>query len=333
MVNLSMKQKLSSATLERQHIQIDSVNINGGRVSLIADHEGESIEDTDRGSIINNGVVTGNNLDINSYDSVTFTGNVDVLSANIVKGDFTYVGTDTVAIDKVYAGGAVDISSQSGSITDHANDSEIDITSGEGKITLKADLGIQATKTGDAFLEIADGTTLLASSQNAGDIQIQGMGTLNLENITATDGNIHVKAQGDIIAGLITSNKQISLISEGAISGTSPQISSQTAILSSGTGIGTSDQAIALDVSYLDLVSTQSGGIYVNFAKAVTLSDLNDDGYAVQSMGDGKIESVHSIHITGAANLDSNEFTIKAGDNSETNTLIIDASITQTGIL
>jgi len=32
----------------------------------------------------------------------------------------------------------------------------------------------------ETFLEIADGTTLIASSQNVGDIQIQGMGTLNL---------------------------------------------------------------------------------------------------------------------------------------------------------
>ncbi|ETR68579.1 MAG: hypothetical protein OMM_10375, partial [Candidatus Magnetoglobus multicellularis str. Araruama] len=79
----------------------------------------------------------------------------------------------------------------------------------------------------------------------------------------------------------------------------------QTAILSSGTGIGTSDQAIALDVSYLDIATTQSGGMYVQVGNAVTLSDLNEDGKAVQSMGDGIIESAHSIHITGDATIDS----------------------------
>ncbi|KPA13220.1 hypothetical protein MHK_006526, partial [Candidatus Magnetomorum sp. HK-1] len=298
------------------HIQIESVaiNSNGGTISLLADNEGNNFEDNDRGSITNNGVVTASNLNINSYNTVSFTGNVDVLSATIVNGDFTYVGTNSVAIDQVFAGGKVSITSQSGSITDHADDADIDITSGIGSVSLQAEKNIQGFENGDEYLELAQGTSLFAQSQGSGDIQLSGLGSLNLENVTTQDGSINIVSKGDMNAGIINSN-QIALNTEGSITCTSSTpITTNKAIISAATGIGTADNYFALDASYLDIKNIQSGGMYIISSKALTLTDLNEDGQAVQNVGNGIIESAHSLNITDAVNLDANEFTLKAGD-------------------
>jgi hypothetical protein len=303
------------------HIYIDAP-IDSQSVSLLADHEGETVVDADRGSIVNNAVVTSSALNITSFESVSFTGNVEELSASVVNGDFTYTGTGSVAIGSISASGTVNITSESGAIIDSTDDDLIDITSGTGNIILSAAQGISG-KVNTSLELAADSTVNISATDN---IVLHALGNINLANIVSSAGNIQIISDGSISGDTISADTRISLQAQDRISSFTSEFSSTEAILMAGSGIGTADAIFGTDIERIDL-QTQSGDIFVTNTNALTIQDLNSDSNAIETTAIVRIEAA-SITVSQDIHA-GNQLILKTGTSeAETNTLTINANIT-----
>ncbi len=107
--------------------------------------------------------------------------------------------TGDILIGSVSATIDINLMSIQGSILDAQDDSTVDLTAG-GTITLTASQSIQALGATDTFLEVADGSKVNAKSLVAGDIQLVGLGSVELTQASTADGSIAVRSVGTLTA-------------------------------------------------------------------------------------------------------------------------------------
>jgi hypothetical protein len=156
-------------------------------------------ENTGTGGIVQyGGELKASTIQIQSSETVSLVDGIndfDVIQATITAGDFLYTDTDDIAIDKITASGAVQVTATKESILDYSDDSDIDIVSGTGHISLTAERHIRGIDGGDTYLELASGSHVRADSTHMGDINLRTSGDILLENLTTVDGHINIRHQ------------------------------------------------------------------------------------------------------------------------------------------
>ncbi|ETR70836.1 MAG: hypothetical protein OMM_02943 [Candidatus Magnetoglobus multicellularis str. Araruama] len=324
------------------HIIQNAEVITAGTLTLVADNENEST-DTVRGGITQtNASITSTTVNLESYESIVMNNEnnqIDILSATVEKGAFSYTENDSIQIDKITADQAINITSLSGAITDYQNDVEGDIISNSGIVSLTAASDIGGGDHEDVYLEISESTSFSAQSNQAGSINIKSSGALTLSYVSTTDGAIDILADGkitaeNIISGdanddehhdisikntsgsvdleTITTDHLLTVSTKSEILSTSGKISGVAAILSASGGIGSSDDALTVNVGQLDISNRMSGDIYIHSTNDLSLIDLTDDSRAVNNFGGGHIQSDQNLTIAGEIH-QSADFTLTAG--------------------
>ncbi|ETR67789.1 MAG: hypothetical protein OMM_11208, partial [Candidatus Magnetoglobus multicellularis str. Araruama] len=290
------------------HSTITAQSTNEGNIHLRADGELvlEKIETTD------------GNIDIVAKDHIFA---LDLLSQGAENDDIRIHNlSGDIFAGSLISAAQVDIVSEQGGIIDSQNDDRIDIIAGQNAlITLTAAGSIGGIN--NTFLEFANNSIISANATTEGDIHLKGLGALTLEHIVATEGNIQIFAENDMIAKHINnseSKKDIVLKSTtGAIeawqivSGNNLTIDAGKAIiekpglitandllLNAETGIGDASNQLTLDINRLD-ADNLSNGIFVSNTKALTLADLDQNQHAIlnESNADIVVETLEG-HLT-----------------------------------
>ncbi len=179
---------------------------------------------------IDNGATVLTNLSIevdptrDSYDYELASGGVtppfdmesngtSLFIENVVVGNVTLLiaaKAGDADIGQIIGGSTVAVAAAEGSIRDQADDETFDIMA-VAAITLSARNNIEGIAGTDEKLDLADGSVVNASTSGAGDIRLRGVGTLNLQQITAMDGSIDVMAAGLITATNVEADGNVAL--------------------------------------------------------------------------------------------------------------------------
>jgi hypothetical protein len=262
------------------------------------------------------------------------------LKAQTVNGAIDIIANDEIDAQNIVAGGdnkAVSIHNTSGDmlVGRITSDQDIALRSDQGAILgsdlihLAASQNITLTaakQIGDinSLIELADNSNVTAHTTTAGSIYLKGMGTLTLNDINATGGDIQIIAANDliaekivnsnmgnalkdislqsttgsIVAGAISSSNNLSMHAGQAIVDSRDWIKANEVIMNAVTGIGADMKYMTFDVNRLDAVNQSIEGIYISNIQTLTLTDLNADDHAVQNKGDILIVSLGGDVIT-----------------------------------
>ncbi|ETR65778.1 MAG: hypothetical protein OMM_13726, partial [Candidatus Magnetoglobus multicellularis str. Araruama] len=256
-------------------------------------------------------------LSLNTKD-----GNMDIVAGSDIVSDEIQVGGDVVMqtpdgdirVNQIQSSSDIRLITEKGSIDDTSEDNSVALTS-EGVMTLIASRNVK--------MSIADGSKIIARSTNEGSINIQSPGTISLQSLETTDGDIFVKADGSINALYVTTgdrgdNEPMTLslsskenISTGLIKADDylymnaaqiehqlGSITAKKAIISAWNGIGTRDQSLILNVNQLDASAYMNGDIYIHNQKDLELIDLSGEGNSVDNVGGGEIRADGQLTIT-----------------------------------
>lgn len=140
---------------------------------------------------------TDGNIDIVAKDQIFA---LDLLSQGAENDDIRIHNlSGDIFAGSLISAAQMDIVSEQGGIIDSQNDDRIDIIAGQNAlITLTAAGSIGGIS--NTFLEIANNSVISANATTEGDIHLKGLGALTLEHIVATEGNIQIYAENDMIA-------------------------------------------------------------------------------------------------------------------------------------
>jgi hypothetical protein len=266
------------------------------------------------GTLVLNDVQTGHGLidivakdDIHTISIDSDGGENDYILVHSLEGD--------ILVGYINAVDIVTLVSDQGSIADDTNDTTVDIkTDQNALISLIAWNNIYGkTEDGqDNYLDFNDNSIIEAEIKNNGSINLRGDGALTLQNIQNPGGAINIIADEDIFAekvinlnnenqatndisitstrgsieaGLITSGRNMVMNAGESIIDKPGDITSNDIILKAVTGIGSQITPFHLNVNRLDAYNKSLNGMFVKNAKALTLADLDNNSWAVESDG------------------------------------------------
>ncbi len=276
----------------------------GGLVGFTADHEGAGGGDTDRGGVSQlGGSLTATKVVFRSGEAVDFgtagTSNVDHLAASITQSGSTFKYRDVDDIDIAFVGGIHGITTNDGNVLIQAPNHTINVT--DSVITAGAGSGGTISITA-GVIDQADGSVMDAG---AATITLLADGNITLGNVTTTNAGLAAititSTTGGIVDGGNTGGADIE-----ANSGT-VTITTRGAIGSAGAG------AIDTQVGTLKATST-TGGIFINEADAITLSNVTTANGAINITAGGTITATNVVSKTDSDANDIRLTTITTGD-------------------
>jgi hypothetical protein len=269
------------------------IRTEGGHIDFIAGSEG-SITDSDQGGISNTkGHIIASTVNFQADDSILYTAEnnqIDQIKVNVTTGGFAFINEGNIAIDRIVAAGDVILTSQTGSIIDHADDTRIDIRT-QGKVLLTANQDIKGFDSGDQYLDLGSSASFSAISINSGNIFVNVEDNLTLETATTENGAIDIIAKGNISVGQIQAEQLILTVTDGSISDMSDDTIvdfnvKQPIQLAATNGIEFLD--LAAD-SIVKSITTDSGDIILNTTGSIVLTEIENKGGSILLTADGKI--------------------------------------------
>ena len=174
------------------------------------------------GNVTLNGAAVGGNLDVTTTSgdiNVDATGGLNLATIDTDDGAVDITTTGDISIGSIEADATiptdatVDINSTAGSINDLQDDSVVDI-SATGTIQLNAadEIGgmspAGAVTDVDGRLELA-ADSVLETTSTTGNVVIDGLGDLTLQDVVSTAGSVDVLATGDVLVGTVTASTTI----------------------------------------------------------------------------------------------------------------------------
>jgi hypothetical protein len=179
-------------------IDANVINIGGNTIELVSDaaliqqsgillNDGGKISLKGKSITQQSGELLTGILEMIASDAIDLTkgsNNADILKASA--SSLTYKDQNEIMIQEIHTSNDINLVAES--ISDHADDELVDMTSDNSGIHLHA-----ASISG---IELADESNI--NIQSTGDIQLSGIGKLTIENIQAIDQEIDISATGDI---------------------------------------------------------------------------------------------------------------------------------------
>jgi hypothetical protein len=217
-------------------------------------------------------IVATGDLKIDRFDT-TANLQIENISGNIVidllQAENLTIDAQSIQFDEILAK-AVTMKS-TGAITE-TDDTETDM--------IAETIHLEAA---EINLDIAGNAILTAIAQN--NIDISAAGDLNASHVKSTSGSIKIQADGNIEIGQISAKDRVTIASNNILAAADGQISGQSAVIKSEDGIGSADNLLSLSVDQLDIANTNTGNIYIQNDKALTLMDMDNDSLAVENTG------------------------------------------------
>jgi|GEM_PF-5898647 len=217
-------------------------------------------------------------------------GSANQLSFNSATAStFAFSNTGgSVAINSINVGtGAVTITAKT-SITDHANDTVLDVKAGALTLTAGTFIG-----TGANSLE-TDVDTLTANA-NAGGIFINDVGSINslTANAKGAGNDVTISTGGDMVVAKVTAADVVTLSTGGTgnilRSGNVLNISGASANLHAGGGVGTSTEALILQVGTLTSAVADTGSVFIKAKGAINAATVRAANGDVDFTSEGNL--------------------------------------------
>ncbi|ETR66112.1 MAG: hypothetical protein OMM_13237, partial [Candidatus Magnetoglobus multicellularis str. Araruama] len=278
-------------------IQQSGIMLNdGGKISL----KGKSIRQQ-------SGELLTGTLDMIASDAIDLTkglNDVDILKASAAS--MNYKDRDDLQIQDLHTSNELHLTAAS--ISDHADDQLVDMTSDSSQISLETTGNITG-------IDLADGSKV--NVQSTGDIELFGIGQLNVAHIQAKEQTIDISSSGDLLLGVLEA-KAILLTSMGDIQ-------------AQGNEINVIADTIKLDAN--GAITGTSGAINLAGAKVwatTTESDINLHGMGEITLLD--IQTEKDVIITAdnriTANIiDAQNIQLSTSDMVEANQMTADNRI------
>jgi hypothetical protein len=279
-------------------IQQSGILLNdGGKMSL----QGKSI--TQQSGELLTGI-----LEMIASDAIDLTkgsNNADILKASA--SSLTYKDKNEIMIQEIHTSN--DINLIAGRISDHADDQLVDVTSDNNRIYLETTGNITG-------IDLADGSKL--NVQSTGDIELFGIGQLNVDHIYAKEQTIDISTTGNLLLGVLEAN----IINVSSMGDIQAQVNEINVIA----------DTIKLDAN--GAITGTSGAINLaDGAKvwATTIeSDINLHGMGEITLAD--IQTEKDVHITAekrivASIIDAQNIQLSTSDMVEANQMTADNRI------
>ena len=247
--------------------------------------------------------------------AIRYQAKGDIQNAHLISNDDIEIISDdgSISVHYIESQENIHMSAISGNIVDTLNDTSIDIKTGDNKlITLYAGgyIGSQDSAD-DIYLDVADHSTIDASSE--GNINIQGAGTLILNNIQTTNGTIDLVANDQIQANHIVSNGENNSITIHNRSGDILVGS----IISGNDLMITSDQGSIIDSAndnLIDITAGQNAKIVLTAAHHIHGINNTFIELAANSQVTAKTRTEGTIFLQGAGKLTLSSIDATGGD-------------------
>jgi hypothetical protein len=259
---------------------------------------------------VNSSNLGGSNINLTALSS----GNIELAEVN--------AGAGTVTVNSV------------GAITDDG-DAATGLTAATASLTASGGIGTSAdslettvttfpilsTDTGGIYITDSGGTTLSnVDVASSGAIDISTSGALLATDVVSANGNIDLTSTtGNITVGEVTADTTDDVVTLTAGSGAitddgdaATGLTAATASLTASGGICTSADALDTIVGNFSVLSTDTGGIYIDDAGGTTLSNVD-----VTSSGAIDISTSGALVVTDVANANGNISLTTTGDGND----------------
>lgn len=230
------------------------------------------------------------------------SGNQLSLSAPSVS-TFSFSNTGgSIAVNTINAGtGSVNLTAKT-FIADYANDTTLNLTAGSA--TLKA-----GTYIGAEGNRLETDVNSLTATADAGGIYISDIGSITSLTATAkgAGNDVMVSTAGDLSVARVTAPDIVNLDAGGEIRriGSVMNVGAASATIHAGGSIGTSAEALTLDVRTLTAATADAGGVFLKAKGTMTATSVIAAGGDVEILADndltlGSIETdaAHTVKLT-----------------------------------
>ena len=248
--------------------------------------------------------LTATNATINSAESLTVSGDINVVSTNSVdnstEGVLTLSSTQgDINLNGHTVADSINITAENDINLASVNAKNLTATATNGNITATGSVSVKQTTPGPSTLLTAengaisfgnssndfDGVSLLANSAVITDQNGLGLTSALLTN------SLIINANGDVTVAIITAGESISIdAGNGAIVSQESNITAPQLTLRASTGIGSgiyndliqlnaeNSGVINTNTANLSAINSTSGIVNINNSQAVTIADLRNNG-------------------------------------------------------